>query len=99
MNSTTSSDSNKHKSHKRDSKKAKLIRSIFEIDEDKILEPPKKKNIIRINYDKNIYFQNKENSNKKDLENIISNVLKNSNPTLINNENDLKKINLNINKK
>ena len=99
MNSTTSSDSNKHKSHKRDSKKAKLIRSIFEIDEDKILEPPKKKNIIRINYDKNIYFQNQENSNKKDLENIISNVLKNPNPTLINNENDLRKINLNKNDK
>ena len=59
--------------HKRDPKKSKLIRTIFEIEDVKSLEPPKNKNIIKINYDKNIYFQ--KPNQEKEIANIISNVI------------------------
>ena len=64
--------SNKRK-YKRDPKKTLLIRSIFEIDDS--LVQTKKKNIIKINYNKNIYFKKRDDSN--DLQKIITNIIKN----------------------
>ena len=79
--------------HKRDPKKSKLIRTIFEIEDVKSLDPPKNKNIIKINYDKNIYFQ--KPNQEKEIANIISNVI-NPNSTKTINSNNIQ-LNVNIN--
>ena len=73
MNSEIAKDSPKKRKYKIEPKRAILIRSIFEIDDS--LVQPKKKNLKKINYDKNIYFQKSDDSN--DLQKIITNVMKN----------------------
>ena len=88
MNSSSS-----NPKQRRDTKKAKLIRSIFEIDDPK-QENPKNKNIIKINYDKNIYFQQKNSGNE--IAHIITNVLKNPNSTTNINSKSIQ-VNFNIN--
>ena len=95
MSSKTPTNSTKSKKFKRDPNKVKLIRSIFEIEDAKNFELPKKKNIIKINYNKNIYFQNIEKTNEKDIANIISNVTKNPLENIDTNQNENKKLNMN----
>jgi len=95
MSSKTPTNSTKSKKFKRDPNKVKLIRSIFEIEDAKNFELPKKKNIIKINYNKNIYFQNIEKSNEKDIANIISNVTKNPLENIDTNQNKNKQLNMN----
>ena len=73
MNSNISINYTNKRKYKIGPKRAKLIRSIFEIDD--TLVQPNKKNLIKINYDKNIYFQKNDDSN--DLQKIITNVIKN----------------------
>ena len=95
MSSKTPTNSTKSKKFKRDPNKVKLIRSIFEIEDAKNFELPKKKNIIKINYNKNIYFQNIEKTNEKDIANIISNVTKNPLENIDTNQNKNKQLNMN----
>ena len=73
MNSNISINYTNKRKYKIGPKRAKLIRSIFEIDD--TLVQPNKKNLIKINYDKNIYFQKNDDSN--DLQKIITNIIKN----------------------
>ena len=97
MNSQIPLNQEKKKKFKRDPNKVKLIRSIFEIEDAKNFETPKRKNIIKINYNKNIYFQNIEKTNEKDIANIISNVTKNPLGNRENNQINNKQLNINNN--
>jgi len=81
--------------HKRDPKKSKLVRTIFEIEDVKTLDPPKNKNVIKINYDKNIYF-GKPNQ-EKEIANIISNVINPNSSKNINSNNIQLNVNINNN--